>query len=342
MARTPRRANDAARVDAAVARHERRPSGVDACARRLIPAQPRPSALRRRSPRSDHTRSMYVSGLPSCPSQASRPRPCRRRIRPCRRSCVLRSMLTSSRSLRVGACRSRVSSVRKCASCPPTRSPRSRALSRRAYRALVIFDAYCGLRLSELAGLRRGTSTSNMAPCAWQRTPLRCAGEIVWGAPKTRAGRRTVPVPSAVVAQLSTHLDTYVADDPHALVFGGDKGGVLRAGSGAAASGRSHQASGCRGRAHHDMRHTAVALWIAAGANAKQIATWAGHTSVSVVLDRYGHLFAGHETEVLSRLDAFVESAAVPPSDGESRGVPRGFRGGKAKTRDHRRREKCL
>lgn len=38
----------------------------------------------------------------------------------------------------------------------------------------------------------------------------------------------------------------------------------------------------------HDLRHTAVSLGIAAGASPKQIAVWAGHTSVSVVLDRYG------------------------------------------------------
>jgi hypothetical protein len=35
----------------------------------------------------------------------------------------------------------------------------------------------------------------------------------------------------------------------------------------------------------HDLRHTAVALWIAAGASPKEVAQRAGHTSVSFVLD---------------------------------------------------------
>ena len=43
----------------------------------------------------------------------------------------------------------------------------------------------------------------------------------------------------------------------------------------------------------HDLRHTAVAFWIAAGASPKEIATRAGHTSVVTVLDRYGHLLPG-------------------------------------------------
>jgi hypothetical protein len=53
----------------------------------------------------------------------------------------------------------------------------------------------------------------------------------------------------------------------------------------------------------HDLRHTAVALWIAAGANPKEVAARAGHTSVSFTLDRYGHLFEGHDAELRDRLD---------------------------------------
>jgi integrase len=59
----------------------------------------------------------------------------------------------------------------------------------------------------------------------------------------------------------------------------------------------------------HDLRHTAVALWIAAGAGPKEVATRAGHTSVSFTLDRYGGLFEGHDRELRDRLDAMFEGA---------------------------------
>jgi len=66
----------------------------------------------------------------------------------------------------------------------------------------------------------------------------------------------------------------------------------------------------------HDLRHTAVALWITREASPKQIATWAGHTSVSVDLDRYGHLFPGHEQTVMERLEAgYAAPQAPPPAD---------------------------
>jgi hypothetical protein len=36
----------------------------------------------------------------------------------------------------------------------------------------------------------------------------------------------------------------------------------------------------------------------------KEVSVRAGHTSVSFTLDRYGHLFPGHDTELRDRLDA--------------------------------------
>ena len=63
----------------------------------------------------------------------------------------------------------------------------------------------------------------------------------------------------------------------------------------------------------HDLRHTAVALWIAAGASPNEIASRAGHTSVAVVLDRYGHLLPGTEERVTDALDAMAKSARTVP-----------------------------
>jgi integrase len=63
------------------------------------------------------------------------------------------------------------------------------------------------------------------------------------------------------------------------------------------------------GPAHPRPRHTAVALWIAAGASPKEVAARAGHTSVSFVLDRYGHLFPEADTALRARLDTLFRGA---------------------------------
>jgi integrase len=59
----------------------------------------------------------------------------------------------------------------------------------------------------------------------------------------------------------------------------------------------------------HDLRHTAVALWIAAGANSKEVAARAGHASVSFTLDRYGHLYPEADSALRDRLDALYGTA---------------------------------
>ena len=45
---------------------------------------------------------------------------------------------------------------------------------------------------------------------------------------------------------------------------------------------------------------------IAAGVNPKALQTFMGHSSITVTLDRYGHLFPGSEGEAAVLLDAYL------------------------------------
>ena len=123
------------------------------------------------------------------------------------------------------------------------------------------------------------------------------------GPPKTRASRRTVGLPRAVVEELAANLATLAP--PDAFVFTAPKGGPLRVIAFRARIWRpATRAAGLAGLRIHDLRHTAVALWIAAGANPKEVAARAGHTSVSFTLDRYGHLYPESDAALRDRLDA--------------------------------------
>jgi integrase len=72
--------------------------------------------------------------------------------------------------------------------------------------------------------------------------------------------------------------------------------------------------AGLDGLRIHDLRHTAVALWIAAGANPKEVAARAGHASVSFTLDRYGHLSPEADLTLRERLDAMFAASQVRDS----------------------------
>ncbi len=45
---------------------------------------------------------------------------------------------------------------------------------------------------------------------------------------------------------------------------------------------------------------------IAAGVNPKALQTYLGHSSITVTLDRYGHLMPGAEGEAAALLDAYL------------------------------------
>ena len=48
---------------------------------------------------------------------------------------------------------------------------------------------------------------------------------------------------------------------------------------------------------------------IAAGVNAKALSTYMGHASITITLDRYGHLMPGNEEKAAVLLDAYLARA---------------------------------
>jgi integrase len=172
------------------------------------------------------------------------------------------------------------------------------------YRALVLVGAYGGLRIGELAGLRRRRVDLLRGTVEVAEILTEVRGELFVGPPKTRAGRRRVGLPQAVTRELARHLGT--PGGPDDLVFTAPQGGPLRVNGFRARVWRpATRAAGLDGLRIHDLRHTAVALWIAAGANPKEVSARAGHASVSFTLDRYGHLFPEADEALRTRLDAF-------------------------------------
>jgi integrase len=180
------------------------------------------------------------------------------------------------------------------------------------YRALVLVGAYGGLRIGELAGLRRGRVALLRGTVQVAEIVVEVRGVLHMGPPKTQASRRTVGLPRFVAEELAAHLAG--RDDPEAFVFTASQGGPLRVTAFRARVWRpATRASGLDGLRIHDLRHTAVALWIAAGANPKEVAARAGHASVSFTLDRYGHLYPEADTALRDRLDVLYGTSRPTP-----------------------------
>jgi integrase len=94
------------------------------------------------------------------------------------------------------------------------------------YRALVLVGAYGGLRIGELAGLRRSRVDLLRGTVQVAEIVVEARGALHMGPPKTRASRRTVGLPRFVAEELAAHLAG--RDDPEAFVFTAPLGGPLR------------------------------------------------------------------------------------------------------------------
>lgn len=65
----------------------------------------------------------------------------------------------------------------------------------------------------------------------------------------------------------------------------------------------------CRRRHKHDLRHSCAALLIELGAHPKAIQERLGHTSITVTMDVYGHLFPALNEALTERLDEVFRAA---------------------------------
>jgi integrase len=127
--------------------------------------------------------------------------------------------------------------------------------------------------------------------------------------PKSRAGKRTVPLPAVLREHLAAAR--LRAGRPHGLVFGVDAETPFDYLKTTRRAQRAWRDAELEPLGLHEARHTFASLMIAAGANVKALAAYMGHSSVTITLDRYGHLMPGNEDEAADRLDAYLRTEVL-------------------------------
>jgi integrase len=129
---------------------------------------------------------------------------------------------------------------------------------------------------------------------------------IVETTTKTKRTRH-VPVPQPVWDRLTNELP----DEPNALVFPRQRGGLLPLEEYRRAFDRACAEVGIEGLTPHGLRHTTASLAISAGANVKVVQRMLGHATAAMTLDLYGHLLNDDLTGVADALGKAIESTAV-------------------------------
>ena len=183
--------------------------------------------------------------------------------------------------------------------------------SEASYDDLVRFLAYTGLRYSEAIGLKVGKVDLKTRRISVEEVRVWAGGKLAIKEPKTYQ-KRSVVFPEFLDEAMAKAVAGKNKDD---LVWCKPDGTTL----GKVESTQSWFA-GARKRAQqqdptfprptvHDLRHTAAALAISAGANVKLVQTMLGHESASMTLDTYAGLFPDDQESVAERLTAHREEA---------------------------------
>jgi integrase len=159
-----------------------------------------------------------------------------------------------------------------------------------------------------------------------ERTQVELSGRITEGPTKSRAGRRVVSFPVALVPLLRWHLPEYVGEEPVALVFTGPKGARLRRNNfGKLAGGAEAVAAvGAPGLHFHDLRHTGNAFAAKVpGTTIRDLMSRMGHDSTRAVMI-YLHGAPGADRVIADGLpveDPWHDRGTPAPGGGEKDGV---------------------
>jgi integrase len=171
-------------------------------------------------------------------------------------------------------------------------------------QAALGLAVYGGLRLGELLALRWEDVDLEARTLRVERSWDHNARRFV--EPKSKAGKRTVPIVERLAVLLADHRVLCNQATGGLLLRGDEPGNPLHPTTLRERVSKAWRKAGLKPLGFHEARHTAASIFIASGLNAKTVSTYLGHASITITLDRYGHLFPGSEAEALGLLNAFL------------------------------------
>ena len=191
----------------------------------------------------------------------------------------------------------------------PTRRSRCCVRSRPDDRAIYATALYAGLRRGELCALRWEDVDLERNLISVERAWDPRAGFIE---PKSRAGRRRVPIAAPLRSELIAHRLRQGAGGEGSCSRN-RRGRPFSSGWVAERAAAAWRQAGLEPIGLHECRHTYAAFMIAAGVNAKALSTYMGHSSITITLDRYGHLMPGNEQQAADMLSTYLEHNRTAP-----------------------------
>ena len=181
-----------------------------------------------------------------------------------------------------------------------------------------------GLRLGEVLGLRWVDVDLAAGTLRVTQTVQRIGGQLVFGEPKTRRSRRTLPLPTSLNRSLADHRERQRAARERVGRAWSDSGLVFTTRLGTPLEPRNVvrsfkallQRAGLPDIRFHDLRHSCASLLVAAGHHPRVVMETLGHSQIAVTMDTYAHVYAGALRAVAETMDTLLPGADLAGTDG--------------------------
>jgi integrase len=195
------------------------------------------------------------------------------------------------------------------------------------FEAAFVTALMTGLRSGELRGLEWADVNLDTRTLTVRKGLQKVDGEWQRVEPKSRAGRRVVPLPPMVAEILAWHR---IAQDRDRELMGPDWTGapfpdlvfMTRVGTPIDDSNIGHAfqsltaAAGLRRVRLHDLRHSAATFWLASKIPARVVADMLGHSQVGLTLQVYSHVLPELRQDAADAMQTILSPRPEPIAEG--------------------------
>lgn len=178
-----------------------------------------------------------------------------------------------------------------------------------------------GMRQMEILGLK-------WTDLDWVRQTLKVerqlvrpeVGKVMFVSPKTRAGKRSLPLGSKTIEVLREHSEHQYAEriaagdrwQENNLIFTSNIGSPIHPRNLLRDFKKLLRTAGLPPIRFHDLRHTAASLMLNNNIPAISVSRRLGHANPSITLNVYGHLLPSTQAEVAEMIDGLITPIQIP------------------------------
>lgn len=157
---------------------------------------------------------------------------------------------------------------------------------------------WTGMRIGELLALTPADVDVNKKTISITKSYQRLKSRDVITEPKTQKSKRTISIPSFLVADYEDYFTRIYNFDVNSRIFNVTKGYL------SSEMRRGVKESGIKKIRLHDLRHSHASHLIELGFTPVAIAERLGHEKVETTLNTYVHLYPNKQNEIADKLDA--------------------------------------